>query len=60
MRKNTTFAIAATMLGLAMIFWAKSAVVATHAEVIRSKVGSSPYVVMSNSYLPIRELEQAY
>lgn len=33
MRKNTAFAIAATIMGLAMIFWAKSAVVATHAEV---------------------------
>jgi hypothetical protein len=54
MRKNTTFAIVATIMGLAMIVWVKSSVVTTHAEVIRPKPGSSPYVVMSNSYLPIQ------
>ncbi len=60
MRKNTAFAIAATIMGLAMIFWAKSAVVATHAEVTRPKVVSSPYVVMSNPYLRIHAVEQFY
>jgi hypothetical protein len=57
MRKNTIFAIAATIMGLAMIVWAKSSVVTTHAEVIRPKVGSSPYVVMPNSYRPIQLIE---
>ena len=33
MRKNTTFAIVATIMGLAMIVWVKSSVVTTHAEV---------------------------
>lgn len=60
MRKNTTFAIVATIMGLAMIVWVKSSVVTTHAEVIRPKVGSSPYVVMSNSYLPIQLIEEVY
>jgi len=60
MRKNTIFAIVATIMGLAMIVWAKSSVVTTHAEVIRPNVGSSPYVVMSNSYLPIQLIEEVY
>jgi hypothetical protein len=60
MRKNATFAIAATIMGLAMIVWAKSSVVTTHAEVIRPKVGSSPYLVKPNSYLPIQAIEKVY
>jgi hypothetical protein len=60
MRKNITFAIVATIMGLSMIVWAKSSVVTTHAEVIRPKAGSSPYVVMSNSYLPIQLIEEVY
>ena len=60
MRKHTSFAIAAAIMALAMIFWAKSSVVATHADVVRPKVGPSPYVVMSNPYLPIQPLEEAY
>jgi hypothetical protein len=39
MRKNITFAIVATIMGLAMIAWAKSSMVTTHAEVIRPKAG---------------------
>jgi hypothetical protein len=35
MRKNASFAIAATIIGLAMIFWAKSSVTATSADVVR-------------------------
>ncbi len=60
MRKNIAFAMAATVLGMVMIFWAKSVVVATHAEVIRPTVGWSPYVVMPNPYLPIRGIEEVY
>ncbi|HEY2183438.1 MAG TPA: hypothetical protein VGH39_00475 [Xanthobacteraceae bacterium] len=60
MRKNISFAIAATMLGLAMIFWAKSSVVASHVEVVRPIAGSSPYIVMPRSYLPIQVIEKAY
>ena len=60
MRKNTTFAIVATIMGLAMIVWAKSSVVTIHADVIQPKVGSSPYVVMPNSYLPIQAIEEVY
>ena len=55
MRKNISFAIAATMLGLAMIFWAGSSVVS--AEIVRSKVGSSSRVVTPSSYLPIQVIK---
>lgn len=55
MRKNISFAIAATMLGLAMIFWAGSSVVS--AEIVRSKVGSSSQVVTPSSYLPIQAIK---
>ena len=55
MRKNISFAIAATMLGLAMIFWAGSSVVS--AEIVRSKVGLSSQVVTLSSYLPIQVVE---
>jgi hypothetical protein len=60
MRKHISFTVAATILGLAMAFWAKSAVVATHADVVRPAVGLSPYVVMSTSYLPIQVLDETY
>jgi hypothetical protein len=60
MRKHTSFAMAAAMMALATIFWVKSSVVATHADVVRPRVGLSPYVVMSNPYLPIQVLEEVY
>jgi len=59
MRKNTSFAIAATMLGLAMIFWAKS-VVATSADIVRPKIGLSTYFVTPSPYLPIQVIEPIY
>jgi hypothetical protein len=57
MRKNTSFAIAATMLGLAVIFWAKSSVVATSADVVRPSNGVTTYNVTPSSYLPIQVVE---
>jgi hypothetical protein len=60
MRKNTSFAIAATMLGLAMIFWAKSSVVATSADIVRPKIGSSTYVITQSPYLPFQVIEPIY
>jgi hypothetical protein len=60
MRKHVTFTIAATIIGLAMMFWAKSAVVAIHVDAVRPAVGLSPYAVMSNSYLPIQVLDEVY
>ena len=60
MRKNITFAIVATIMGVSMIVWVKSSVVTTHAEVVRPKVGSSPYLVKPNSYLPNQAIEKVY
>jgi uncharacterized membrane protein (UPF0127 family) len=60
MRKHISFAMAATMMALAMIFWARSGVVANNTDVVRPKVGMSSYVVMSNSYLPIQVIDEVY
>ena len=60
MRKNISFTVAATILGLGMMLWAKSAVVATQVDVVRPPVGASAYVVISNSYLPIHVLDEIY
>jgi hypothetical protein len=59
MRKNTGFAIATTMLGVAMIFWARSAVLATGAD-IRPKAGVGIYEVVPSGYLPIQSIEPAW
>jgi hypothetical protein len=59
MRKNISFAIAATMLGLAMIFFAKSSVVATSADMVRPNVGMS-HAAMPASILPVRALEPTW
>jgi hypothetical protein len=56
MRKNASFAVAATMLVFATIFWAKSSVVATGASTGRPKLGT-PYVVMLGSFLPVKMFE---
>jgi hypothetical protein len=60
MRKNISFTVAATILGVGMMVWATCAVVATQAGVARPPVGASAYVVISNSYLPIHVLDEIY
>jgi hypothetical protein len=60
MRKHFSLAMAATIMALAMVFWAKSSVVATDADIPRPKVGLSPHTVMSNPYLPIQVLDEVY
>jgi hypothetical protein len=52
MRKHISFAIAAAIVGLAMVFWVK-----TNAEVVRPKLDFAP---ISNPYLPVQLLEQVY
>ena len=59
MRKHITFTIATAALALAMIVWAKAAVVATHTDAVRPAVAFTPHI-MSNSYLPIQVLEETY
>ena len=53
MRKNTSFAIAATMLGLAMIFSKSSVDQCRHGPAKGWIVG----VVISGSYLPFQAVE---
>jgi hypothetical protein len=55
MRKNTSFAITATIMGLAVIFWAKSGVIATSADMARPKAGLS-YVAMPGTFLPAKAI----
>ena len=60
MRNNINFTVAATIFGLGMMLWAKSAVVASQTGVARPPVGTSANVVISNSYLPIQVLDETY
>jgi hypothetical protein len=56
MRKHISFAIAATILGLAMVFWVKDSMVETNASVARQTADlSSP---MSKPYhaIPVFDL----
>jgi hypothetical protein len=57
MRKNASFAIAATIIGLAMIFWGKSSVTATSADTVKPKVGLLSAVVTPSPYLPIQVVD---
>jgi hypothetical protein len=60
MRKNTSFAVAAMILGLSTIFWIKSSVIATSADIARPKLGLSNYVVTASPYLPFQVMEPTY
>jgi hypothetical protein len=58
MRKHISFAIAATIVGLALVFWFETSVVKTNAAVVQPKIDlSSP---MSNPYLPAKVLKPVY
>jgi len=59
MRKHAGFTLATMTIALATILWGRSAIIANHAEHIRPAVGFATHV-MSNSYLPIQELDAAY
>jgi hypothetical protein len=59
MRKRIACATAAAVIALAMLLWAKSAVINSHADAVRPAVSLAPQV-MANPYLPIRALEEAY
>ena len=56
MRKQTSFAVAATMLVLAAAFWAKSSVFANSANVAWSSLFAAP----AGSFLPVRNLEPVW
>jgi hypothetical protein len=59
MCKNIGFAIAATIIGLAMVFSAKSSVDASNADIARSKLAVTAHVG-APAYLPILALEPVY
>jgi hypothetical protein len=54
MRKHISFSIAATIAGLAMVFWATFGVVYTKAEIARPKVGLSSSI--APPHLPVQVL----
>jgi hypothetical protein len=58
MRKNTSFAIAAMVMGLAMIFWARSE--APSSADVRPNAAGSLYFATSAPYLPIRVAEPVW
>ena len=58
MRKHISFTIAATIVGLAMVFWAKASAVNTNADIVRPKVELS--ALASNPNLPFQVLAPAY
>jgi drug/metabolite transporter (DMT)-like permease len=63
MRKHVSFAIGATLLVLAMVFWSISGVVQTTASSGRSKAVVPTYRVIQvqpNAYLPNRSMEPVY
>jgi hypothetical protein len=59
MRKHISFIFATTVVAVAMLFWARAAVVATHAADVRPSVGMTTQI-MPNAYLPIQVLDEAY
>ncbi len=60
MRKHTTFAMAAMILGLSTMFWIKSGVVATGADAPRPQAGPTNYIVTPITYLPFQVMEPIY
>ena len=58
MRSYVGFAAAIAEMALGLVFWARSGVVTTNADVARSSAGVSPYEFMSNSKnLPVQTIE---
>jgi hypothetical protein len=57
MRRYLGFAAIAGVIALAIVFWAKSSVVATNADV-RSSAAISPYDIMTSSKnLPVQQVQ---
>ena len=58
MRKYVGFGVIGAALALGIVFWAKSSIVTTNADVVRSSAGISPHEIMSNSKnLPVHHIE---
>jgi hypothetical protein len=58
MRKDISFAIAATVLALTILMWAKSSV--APADIVRPKLGVGTYEVRPAPYPPIQALEPVW
>jgi hypothetical protein len=58
MRRYLGLGVVVVVVALGIIFWAKSSVVETSADVVRSSAGISPYEIMTNSKnLPVHHIE---
>jgi hypothetical protein len=58
MRRYLGLGVAGVIVALGIVLWAKSSVVETNADVVRSSVGISPYEIMTNSKdLPVEHVE---
>ena len=58
MRKYVGFGVVVAAVALGLVFWAKSSVVVTNADVVRSSAGISPHEMMSKSKdLPVQHIE---
>jgi hypothetical protein len=58
MRRYVGFGVVIAVVALGIVFWAKSSVVETNANVVRSSAGISPYEIMTNSKnLPVQHIE---
>jgi hypothetical protein len=56
MRKNIIFTVAAVIMGLAVIFWARSSLLGTSSDA-RSTVGMSFYPAETVPYLPLQAVQ---
>jgi hypothetical protein len=58
MRKFVGWGIVVAVVALGIVFWTKSSVVVTNADVARSSAGISPHEIMSDSKnLPVQHIE---
>jgi hypothetical protein len=58
MRRYLGLGVAGVIVALGLVLWAKSSVVETNADVVRSSAGISPYEIMTNSKdLPVQQVE---
>jgi hypothetical protein len=58
MRRYLGLGVVGVIVALGIVLWAKSSVVETNADVVRSSAGISPYEIMTNSKdLPVQHIE---
>ena len=58
MRKYLGMGVVGVLVALGLVLWARSGVVKTSADVVRSSAGISPYEIMTNSKdLPVQHVE---